>query len=165
LDTINAIVNAAHLPNQPLAPSHVNPANAKGPNTTDTRIRALRTRSENQTIRAEEIARPAKKMVMMAPAPGAVKVRPPNPAASRAMRAPMSAMVWPVAWTMPIEIWSVASRSRPVRVRTRKLPRIDFARPVMARFNAAGSRRTRPVMSCRVKKISMRKIATPNTRA
>ncbi|KJL29677.1 hypothetical protein RL72_00307 [Microbacterium azadirachtae] len=164
LDRIRASTKVAHLPNQPRVASHDAPARATGANTIATSRRALRTSRENHTIAAAEIARPAKKMVMIAPTPGAAMLMPASAPPSRAILSPMSCMELPVAWTMPMHSWSVISSSVPVRVRATKEPSTDFASPRAARGRAPGSRRIRPVMSWRQKKTSITKIATPNRR-
>ena len=67
LEKIRAITKAAHLANQPLVASHVAPASATGPNTMATSSSALRMSRETHTIAAALMARPARKMVMIAP--------------------------------------------------------------------------------------------------
>ncbi|KZE90482.1 hypothetical protein AVP41_00001 [Microbacterium sp. TNHR37B] len=162
LEKIRAITKVAHLPNHPLVASHVAPASAIGPNTMATSSSALRMSRENHTIAAALMARPARKMVMIAPTPGATMLMAPNPAASRAIRSPIPSIVFPVACTIPTQSWSVTSSSSAVSVMTRNDPSTDFARPRAARVRAVGSRWMRPVMSWRQKKIRNRKTATPN---
>lgn len=102
-DRIKAITNVAHFPNHPLVASHENPARAIGANTIATSSSALRIRSENHTIAAALMARPARKIVTIAPTPGAAMLIPANPAASRVMRSPMDSIVFP---------WPARSRPR-----------------------------------------------------
>src|SRR5690625_2655590 len=70
-EKISASTKLAHFPNHPFVASHEDPDSAIGAITTATRMRALRTSRLNQTIAAAQIARNARKMVMIAPAPGA----------------------------------------------------------------------------------------------
>ena len=78
-DKIKAITNVAHFPNQPLVASHETPARAMGANTIATSSSALRIRSENHTIAAALMARPARKIVTIAPTPGAAMLIPATP--------------------------------------------------------------------------------------
>jgi hypothetical protein len=96
-DTISALTREAHLPNHPFVASHVIPAIATGPNTTATRSKAFRMRRENHTIAAAEIARPAKKIVMIAPTPGAATLIPVSPADMSNTWFPIVDMLLPVA--------------------------------------------------------------------
>ena len=162
-EAMSAITNAAHLVNQPLVASQLLPERAMGANTIATNSSALRISRLNQTIAAALMARPARKIVMIAPTPGAVILMPTRPAASRAMRSPMPAIVLPVAWTMPMVSWSVISKSSPVMLIATNEPRTALASPRAARLSAVGSRRMSPVISCRQKKMSMRNTATPKS--
>ncbi|RLP67609.1 hypothetical protein D9V30_13565 [Mycetocola reblochoni] len=161
-EKINASTKLAHFPNQPFVASQLAPDRAIGAITTATKIRALRMRRLNQTIAAAQIAKKLRKMVMIAPAPGAVRLIAVRPATRTPIFPPISSNVVPVAWMIPIESWSTISSSVAVSVMTRNDPSTDFPRPRAARERAVGSRRMRPVMSCRQKKISMTKIAIPN---
>nr|BFF10406.1 hypothetical protein GCM10025699_17090 [Microbacterium flavescens] len=96
-DKISATTNAAHFPNHPFVVSHAAPARAIGPKTIATRRSALRIRSENHTMAAALIARPARKIVTIAPTPGVAILIAASPATRRAIRSPMPAMVLPVA--------------------------------------------------------------------
>ena len=115
-----------------------------------------------QTIIAPMIARLARKIVRIAPAPGAARLMPPIPAASTAILSPISFMFVPAALTMPIQSWSVISSAAPRRVSATKDPRIDFANPSAALDSAAGSRRIMPPMTWSMKKPSITKMPTPN---
>ena len=90
LDTIIAITKVAHLPTQPRVWSQLDPASAMGAKTMAISSSALRTSRLIHTITAAPMARPATKIVTMAPAPGAATLRPPSPAASSAIRSPIS---------------------------------------------------------------------------
>src|SRR5690625_3337024 len=82
-EAIRAMTNAAHLVNHPLVASQDAPDRAMGANTIATNRSALRMRRLNQTIAAALIASPARKIVMIAPTPGAAILIPTSPAASR----------------------------------------------------------------------------------
>ena len=70
-ETISAITNDAHLLTQPRVWSQLDPASAIGANTIAMSSSALRTSRLIHTITAAPMARPAMKMVRIAPAPGA----------------------------------------------------------------------------------------------
>ncbi|TVS24863.1 hypothetical protein EKI51_04290 [Corynebacterium sanguinis] len=162
LEKMRAMTKVAHLANHPLVASHVAPARATGPNTMATSSRALRMSSENHTIAAALIASPARKIVRIAPTPGAVMLMVARPAARSPIWVPIPSIVLPVAWTIPTASWSVTSSSNAVSVMTRNDPSTLLARPRAARLRAVGSRWMSPVMSCKQKNTSMMKTATPN---
>ncbi len=108
------------------------------------------------------VADPIAGIVMIAPTPGAAMLIPTRPAASRAILSPMLSVVSPAAWMIPMQSWSTISSSNAVRVMTTKLPSTLLASPSAARDKAVGSRRMRPVMSWRQKKISITNTAMPN---
>jgi hypothetical protein len=112
----------------------------------------------------DAIASPARKMVRIAPTPGAAMLIPISPAAMSAILSPIEAVVSPAACTIPRHSWSTTSSSSAVNVITTNDPNTDLASPNAARASAVGSRRTRPVRSWRQKKISITKTATPNNR-
>ncbi len=101
LEKIRAITNAAHLANQPFVASHVAPARATGPNTTATSSSALRISRENHTIAAADMARPAKKIVRIAPTPGPPMLMAPRATARSPIWVPIPSIVFPVACTIP----------------------------------------------------------------
>ncbi|AJO56850.1 hypothetical protein BF96_00115 [Micrococcus luteus] len=164
LEQISAMTNIAHLPIHPLLASHDAPENARGANTIATSNSALRTSSDSHTIAAAAIAKPARKIVMIAPTPGAAMLIPTRPAARRVILSPMDAVVSPAAWMTPTQSWSTISSSNAVSVITTNEPSTDFANPRAARDRAVGSRRIRPVSSWRQKKISITNTAMPNSR-
>src|SRR5699024_5284587 len=102
LEKIRATTKVAHLENQPFVASHEAPARAMGAKTTATSSSAERMIRENHTIAAAVIMSPPRKMVRIAPTPGAVMLIASSPAASRAMRSPRDSMVLPLAWTIPM---------------------------------------------------------------
>ena len=61
------------------------------------------------TTIAPMMARLARKIVRIAPAPGAARLMVPSPAASTATLSPISFMLVPAALTMPMQSWSVIS--------------------------------------------------------
>ncbi|MBL3686183.1 hypothetical protein D3248_04340 [Leucobacter zeae] len=160
-EKINASTNDAHFPNHPFVTSHDEPDSAIGAITTATRIKAFLMRRLNQTIAAAQIARKLRKIVMIAPAPGAVRLIAVRPATRTPIFPPISSSVVPVAWMMPMHSWSTTSSRVAVIVITRNDPSTLLASPSAALESAPGSRRMSPVISCRQKKISMRKIAIP----
>ncbi len=97
LDKINARTNIAHLPIHPFAASHDEPENANGASTTATSSRALRISSDSHTIAAEPIANPARKIIRIAPTPGAAIVSPVSPSTRAATLAPIVSVVSPAA--------------------------------------------------------------------
>ncbi len=103
LDTINASTNAAHFPIHPRVASHAAPANASGARTIAISNSALRINRENQTIAIAETIRPARKIVTIAPTPGAFTLIAVRPAVSRTILSPIVAVVSPAAWTMPMQ--------------------------------------------------------------
>jgi hypothetical protein len=151
LEQIRATTNIAHFPIHPREASQDAPLNASGANTTATSRSAFLTRRDSHTIAAAVIARPAMKIVMMAPTPGAAMLMPTSPAARRAILSPIDSVVSPAACTIPMHSWSTTSSSSAVSVMTTNDPRTDLARPRAARVSAVGSRRIRPVMSWRQK--------------
>ena len=140
------------------------PANAIGASTTPTSSSALRINSENQTIATAAIISPARKIVTIAPTPGAAMLMPLSPAASRMILSPIVSVVSPDAWMMPMLSWSTISSASAVNVTTTNAPSTDFAAPSAARDSAVGSRRISPVMSCRQKKMRTRKTPMPKIR-
>ena len=102
-EKISASTKDAHFPNQPFVASQDAPDSAMGAMTTATRMRALRISRENQTIAAAQIARNDRKIVMIAPAPGAVRVIAVSPPTRTPIFPPISSSVVPVAWIIPIE--------------------------------------------------------------
>ncbi len=164
LEQISATTNIAHFPIHPREASQDAPLNASGANTIATSSSAFRTRRESQTMAAAVIASPAMKIVMIAPTPGAAMLIPTRPATMRAILSPIDSVVSPAAWTIPKHSWSTTSSMSAVSVMTTKDPSTDFARPRAARVSAVGSRRMRPVMSWRQKKISITNTAIPNSR-
>ena len=164
LERMSATTNIAHLEIQPRVASQEAPENANGAKTTATSRSALRTSRLSQTIAAAAMAKAARKMVKIAPTPGAPTFSAVNPATRIAILSPIVAVVSPAAWMMPTESWSTISSSRAVRVITTKEPRTLLASPRAARERAAGSRRIMPVMSCRQKNSSMTNTAIPKIR-
>ena len=160
-ERIKAITNVAHFPIQPRVWSHEAPAIAMGANTIAINNRALRTRRLIHTITAAPIAKPARKIVTIAAAPGATMLSPPRPPASSAIRSPICSIVVPAAWTIPMVSWSVTSSAVASNVIATNDPRIDLASPRAARDRAAGSRRIMPPMTWSMKKPSMTNTATP----
>ena len=101
-EKIRAMTKAAHLANHPFAVSQVNPARAMGAKTIATSSSALRMSSENHTIAAPAMPRPARKIVTIAPTPGEAMLMVVSPTASRVIRSPMPSIVLPVACTTPM---------------------------------------------------------------
>ena len=163
LEKISASTKLAHLENHPLVTSQPAPARAIGPRTTRIRISALRTRRLNQTIAAAVIARKARKMMMIAAAPGAVIWIAVSPAMRAAILPPISSRVVPVAWMIPMHSWSTISSRVAVIVTRMNAPSTLLAIPVAARPSAPGSRRMRLPMSCRQKNAKVIRTARPNT--
>ena len=164
LEQISATTNIAHLLIHPLVASHDEPDRARGANTIATSSSALRTSSESHTIAAEVIASPARKIVMIAPTPGAAMLIAVSPPARIVIFSPIDSVVSPAAWTIPTHSWSTTSNSSPVRVITTNDPNTLLARPRAARVRAVGSRLMRPVMSWRQKNSSITNTAMPNSR-
>ncbi|MPN25543.1 hypothetical protein SDC9_172955 [bioreactor metagenome] len=164
LETINATTKAAHLPIQERVTSHAAPANATGARTIATNSSALRIRRLNQTMATAQIMSPARKIVTIAPTPGALMLIAVRPAVSRAILSPMVPVVSPAAWTMPMESWSTISRAVAVRVMTRKEPSTALPAPSAALERAEGSRRMRPRMSWKQKKSRTMNTPMPNSR-
>ena len=102
LEQTRATTNIAHFPIHPRLASQDAPLNASGANTTATSSSALRTSRESHTMAAAVIARPAMKMVMIAPTPGAAMLMPTSPAASSAILSPIDSVVSPAACTIPM---------------------------------------------------------------
>src|SRR5699024_4629196 len=76
---IRAITNAAHFPIHDRLASHAAPANASGARTIAISSSALRINRENHTIAVAATMSPARKIVTIAPTPGAemlIAVRP-----------------------------------------------------------------------------------------
>ncbi|MPM30981.1 hypothetical protein SDC9_77534 [bioreactor metagenome] len=103
LESTKATTNIAHLEIQPRVASHEAPENANGARTTATSRSALRMSSDSHTIAAAAMARAARKMVRIAPTPGAPTFSAVSPATSRAILSPIVAVVSPAAWMMPTE--------------------------------------------------------------
>ena len=102
LETIRATTKAAHLPIQERVTSHAAPAKATGASTIATSSKALRIRRLNQTMATAQIMSPARKIVMIAPTPGAAMLIPTRPVARRAILSPIDSVVSPAACTIPM---------------------------------------------------------------
>ncbi|MAY97664.1 MAG: hypothetical protein CMH84_14175 [Nocardioides sp.] len=161
-DRIIAITNVAQRLSHVLVWSQLAPARAIGAKTIAMRRSALRIRRLIQTTIAPMMARLARNMVRMAPAPGAPRLMAPSPAASTATLSPISFMLVPAALTMPMQSWSVISSAVASSASATNDPRIDFASPSAALDRAAGSRRIMPPMTWSMKKPSITKTPTPN---
>ena len=108
-ERISAITKVAHLLTQLRVWSQLDPASAIGAKTIAISSSALRISRLIHTTTAAPMARPARKIVRIAPAPGAAMLMAPSPAARRAIRSPISSMLVPAALTMPMQSWSVIS--------------------------------------------------------
>ena len=161
-DRIIAITNIAHRDTHERVWSQLDPARAMGAKTIAIRSSALRIRRLNQTISEAMIARLARKIVRIAPAPGEARVMVVIPPARRVILSPIWFMLVPAALTMPMLSWSVTCSAVASRVSATKEPRIDLASPSSARVMAAGSRRIMPPMTWSMKKASITKTAMPN---
>src|SRR5690625_4439404 len=102
LDNTSAMTNIAHLEIQPRVASQEAPENANGASTTATSSSALRMSSESHTMAAAAMAKDARKIVRIAPTPGAPTFSAVSPATRIAILSPIVSVVSTAAWMITI---------------------------------------------------------------
>ena len=142
-EQIGVATNIAHFGIHPRVASQENPDRARDANTIATSRRALRTSNGSHTTAAAVIASPARKVVMIAPTPGAAMLVAARSPARMVILSPMDSVVSPAAWTIPTHNWSATSNSSLVSVITTNDPNKLLAGPRAARVSAVGSRLTK----------------------